>query len=140
MILQEPECRHRHACLIVPKVLASILVPNQSLSPFVYLHTAIFVRRSNCTPFPVTTVRITSMSLTSDHNIQVLMTSKHFQCSRLKQAIHALGYTLNQLNVLFLTDFGCFLSDKRDLGLRCREKLFDIIDKQDDAFDEVFEL
>jgi hypothetical protein len=41
----------------------------------------------------------------------VLMTSKHFLCSRWKQAIHALGCILNDLKGFFVADF--FLSDKR---------------------------
>jgi hypothetical protein len=69
------------------------------------------------------------MNLTSDHNIQVFVASKHFLCSRLNRAIHALSCILDQLKRLFVADFCRFLSDKRDLGLTCGEKFLDVVDE-----------
>jgi hypothetical protein len=68
------------------------------------------------------------MTLTSDRNVQVLITGTHL-CSRLKQAIHALSCILNQLNRPFVADLRHFLSDKRDLGLRYGEKFLDVVDE-----------
>jgi hypothetical protein len=57
------------------------------------------------------------------------MASKHFLSSCLKQAIYALGCVLDELKRLFVADFCCFLLDKRDLGLRCKEQFLDVVDE-----------
>ncbi len=107
-------------CLI-PEVLSTILVPNQSLSTLLHLDAIIFVRCLDRTPTPVTTVRIPSMGLSFDLNIQVLVTGDYFLCLFLKQAIYIRGCILDQLKKLLVTDVCYFFLDKRGLGQRCRE-------------------
>jgi hypothetical protein len=65
------------------------------------------------------------------------MPSKHFLCSRLKQAIHALSCVLNQLNGLFVAEFCHFLSSKRDSSLKFGEKFLDVVDKGGDIVNEM---
>jgi len=81
-------------CLI-PEVLSTILVPDQSLSTLLYLDAIILVRCPNRTPTPVTTIYIPSIGLSFDPNIRVLMTCDYFLYRFLKQAIDTRSYILD---------------------------------------------
>jgi hypothetical protein len=115
-----PALQTRQMCLI-PEVLPTVLVPDQSLSTLVHFDAIILVRCPNRTPNPVTTICIPSMCLSFDSNIRVLMTYDYFLYCFLKQAIDIRGCILDQPKRLLVANLCYFLLDKRVLGLRCGE-------------------
>ncbi len=82
-------------CLIIPEILPAEFVPNECLSILINLHTIVLVGRPSCLPLPVTTKCVFCLSLSSDHNLQVLMASENVFCSSLQQVVYVLSSTFD---------------------------------------------
>jgi hypothetical protein len=79
------------------------------------------MRRPYRTALPITTIRITGQTLTTERNIRVLVTCDYFLYRFSKQAIDTCSCILDQLKRLLVVNLYCFLLDKRGLGLKCGE-------------------
>ena len=90
-------------------------------------------------PSPIARISVAILRLSSDINVQVLMTSKDVLCSSFQITIYPFSCLFNELERCFVANFCGVLLRKCELGLGCREEGFEVVDEGGDAFDEAFE-